>query len=103
MLLTGGCLCGRIRYASTAPLKCARCCHCPRCRKTFRGAGSAYAEVESGTFSWTQATRIWPGIRRRRVGGCSFAQPAVLHSVGHTSDLEHNGPMGKLLLFRNVQ
>jgi hypothetical protein len=50
--LTGGCFCGRVRYEIAAPLKNARSCHCSRCRKAFSGAGSAYAEVEPGSFSW---------------------------------------------------
>jgi hypothetical protein len=53
MTLTGGCFCGRVRYQIGAPLKSARSCHCSRCRKAFSGAGSAYAEVEPGTFAWT--------------------------------------------------
>jgi hypothetical protein len=52
MPLTGGCFCGRVRYTIAAPLKAARSCHCSRCRKAFSGAGSAYAEVEAGSFSW---------------------------------------------------
>lgn len=53
MALTGGCLCGRVRYAISAPLRMARSCHCSKCRKIFSGAGSAYAEVEPGAFAWT--------------------------------------------------
>jgi len=53
MPVTGGCFCGQIRYAITAPLSAARSCHCSRCRKAFSGAGSAYAEVVPGSFSWT--------------------------------------------------
>ncbi|HNP36351.1 MAG TPA: GFA family protein [Woeseiaceae bacterium] len=49
----GSCFCGQVRYAISAPLKNARSCHCSRCRKAFSGAGSAYAEVEPGSFSWT--------------------------------------------------
>lgn len=53
MTLTGGCACGQVRYEIRAPLTNARSCHCSRCRKTFSGAGSAYAEVERGAFRWT--------------------------------------------------
>ncbi len=53
MALTGSCFCGRIRYAIDRPLLNARSCHCSRCRKAFSGAGSAYAEVMPGSFSWT--------------------------------------------------
>lgn len=49
---TGGCFCGKVRYEISAPLRNARCCHCSRCRKAFSGAGSAYAEVEPGSFTW---------------------------------------------------
>ena len=50
--LTGGCLCGAVRFAISSPLQTARSCHCSRCRKAFSGAGSAYAEVERGSFAW---------------------------------------------------
>ena len=52
--LEGGCFCGRVRYGLTAPLRDGRSCHCSRCRKAFSGAGSAYAEVEPGSFAWLQ-------------------------------------------------
>jgi hypothetical protein len=42
-----------VRYRIDGPLRRARSCHCSRCRKAFSGAGSAYAEVEPGTFAWT--------------------------------------------------
>lgn len=51
-MTTGGCFCGRVRYSIDAPLTNARSCHCSRCRKAFSGAGSAYAEVAAGSFSW---------------------------------------------------
>jgi len=52
--MTGGCLCGRVRYGIDAPLVTARSCHCSRCRKAFSGAGSAYAEVVPGSLVWLQ-------------------------------------------------
>jgi hypothetical protein len=55
MALTGGCFCGRVRYQIDAPLGPGRSCHCSRCRKAFSGAGSAYAEVAPGSFSWLGA------------------------------------------------
>jgi hypothetical protein len=41
-----------VRYSIASPLRDGRSCHCSRCRKAFSGAGSAYAEVEPGSFSW---------------------------------------------------
>lgn len=52
MVLTGGCFCGQARYEINAPLRAARSCHCSRCRKTYGGAGSAYAEIASGSLRW---------------------------------------------------
>jgi hypothetical protein len=54
MILTGGCFCGSVRYVIDAPLRSARSCHCSRCRKAFSGAGSAYAEIERGSFGWVR-------------------------------------------------
>ena len=53
MVVSGGCFCGRVLYRVSAPLRSGRSCHCSRCRKAFSGAGSAYAEVAPGSFSWT--------------------------------------------------
>lgn len=52
VMITGGCFCGRVRYRIDSALRRGRSCHCSRCRKVFSGAGSAYAEVTSGSFSW---------------------------------------------------
>ena len=52
MALAGGCFCGRVRYRIDAALRSGRSCHCSRCRKAFSGAGSAYAEVVPGSFTW---------------------------------------------------
>jgi hypothetical protein len=52
MAITGGCFCGQARYEISAPLRGGRSCHCSRCRKAFSGAGSAYAEIEPGSFKW---------------------------------------------------
>jgi hypothetical protein len=40
--LTGGCLCGNIRYSLLAPAKQVEHCHCSMCRKTY---GALYASL----------------------------------------------------------
>jgi hypothetical protein len=76
MSITGGCLCGRVRYAVSASLRAGRSCHCSRCRKAFSGAGSAYAEVEPGSFRWLSgedglvAYESTPGWGLRFCGAC---------------------------------
>jgi hypothetical protein len=37
-VLTGGCLCGRVRYEYTGEPEGATYCHCPDCRRTTGGA-----------------------------------------------------------------
>ena len=86
MSLTGGCFCGRIRYAVTAPLTHARCCHCSLCRKTFSGAGSAYAEIEPDTFSWTAGEKELAAYEAAPGWGLLFCS-----SCGSTLCGTHNG------------
>ena len=53
MEITGGCFCGAISYAISAPLSDARSCHCSRCRKVFSAQASAYAVVATNSLEWT--------------------------------------------------
>ena len=74
--LNGGCFCGEVRYAISAPLRRARSCHCSRCRKAFSGAGSAYAEIEPGSLAWVAGEsrlvgfEATPGWGLRFCGSC---------------------------------
>ncbi|MFP7726390.1 GFA family protein [Lysobacter sp. D1-1-M9] len=89
MELTGGCLCGQISYEITAPLRSARSCHCSRCRKAFSGAGSAYAEVEAGSFQWVAGERSlvcyrpMPGWALCFCGACGSTLCGTLDGVVH--------------------
>jgi hypothetical protein len=47
--LTGGCLCGGVRYEVTEPLVSASYCHCTRCRRRTGTAASAQARVAPGS------------------------------------------------------
>ena len=48
--LTGGCLCGAVRFAITAPLGPAGWCHCTRCRRRTGTPASVQARVRPGSF-----------------------------------------------------
>ena len=60
--VTGGCLCGGVRYAAAGPLRDVVVCHCGRCRRTH-GHVAAYAAcarddlqlVETGDLRWYEA------------------------------------------------
>jgi hypothetical protein len=47
--LTGGCLCGAVRFEVTAPLVDALYCHCTRCQRRTGGAASISAITVPGS------------------------------------------------------
>jgi hypothetical protein len=57
--LTGGCLCGAIRYTVSAPISSLRACHCSNCQKASGAAGTVNAVVPTDSF------RITKGATRR--------------------------------------
>ena len=54
--LTGGCLCGAVRYTVSVPITELRMCHCRDCQKSTGTAGSVNAMVKSDTMKITQGT-----------------------------------------------
>jgi hypothetical protein len=48
-LLTGGCMCGGIRYEIDEPLLGAGYCHCTRCQRRTGAAASAQARIAPGS------------------------------------------------------
>ena len=54
--LTGGCLCGAVRYTVSIPVTELRACHCTHCQKTSGAAGTVNAIVPSEAFRLTQGT-----------------------------------------------
>ena len=59
--LTGGCLCGGVRYEISTPLTLAGYCHCKRCQRRTGTAASASAPVraENLTVTGEELVRIW--------------------------------------------
>jgi hypothetical protein len=56
--LTGGCLCGGVRYEIDAPLLGAGYCHCTRCQRRTGTAASANGTVAPGAFRVTQGEQL---------------------------------------------
>jgi hypothetical protein len=54
--LTGGCLCGAIRYTVDAPITELRACHCKNCQKASGAGGSVNAVIPSAALKITQGT-----------------------------------------------
>jgi hypothetical protein len=47
--MTGGCLCGGVRFEVTGPLVSASWCHCTRCRRRTGSSASPNARVAPGS------------------------------------------------------
>jgi hypothetical protein len=46
-MLTGGCMCGRVRFEVDEPLGPAGYCHCTRCQRRTGGGSSAQTRIEA--------------------------------------------------------
>jgi hypothetical protein len=51
--LTGGCLCGGVRFEVSEPLHTASYCHCTRCQRRTGAAASAQARIVPGSLRIT--------------------------------------------------
>jgi hypothetical protein len=56
--LTGGCLCGGVRFEVTEPLVAANYCHCTRCQRRTGTAASAQARVPPGALRVTAGEEL---------------------------------------------
>ena len=52
--LSGGCLCGAIRYTISSPVTALRACHCRNCQKSSGAGGTVNAVVQEADFRITQ-------------------------------------------------
>jgi hypothetical protein len=50
--LTGGCFCGRVRYALSAPAGYTHHCHCSNCRRIHGAAFVTYSMFPRSAFTW---------------------------------------------------
>ena len=70
--LTGGCLCGAVRYELTAPPPGASYCHCRMCQKATGGPFAVFADLKADTFRVTQGTlAVHPSSRVAERGFCA--------------------------------
>jgi hypothetical protein len=77
--LTGGCMCGEVRYEVDAPLEAAGYCHCTRCQRRTGGSASASARVAPGSFriargeERVEVYRPADGFEKAFCSGCGSA------------------------------
>ena len=56
--LTGGCLCGQVRFEVTEPLVSAGYCHCTRCQRRTGSAAAVSALVAPGSLRVTEGEEL---------------------------------------------
>lgn len=54
--LTGGCLCGAVRFTVSAPVEALRACHCTHCQKSSGTGASVNAVLPAAAFALTKGT-----------------------------------------------
>ncbi|HKD22997.1 MAG TPA: GFA family protein [Rhizomicrobium sp.] len=75
-MLTGHCLCGRVRYEADAEIRTIIHCHCETCRRTHAAAFSSIAAIPRKRFRWTAGEELLssyessPGKFRRFCSVC---------------------------------
>lgn len=53
--LTGGCLCGQVRYEATPEKREGYYCHCTMCQRAFGNTRAAYLNLRRSEVRWTSA------------------------------------------------
>jgi hypothetical protein len=61
--LTGGCLCGAVRFEVDRPLVSASYCHCTRCQRRTGTADSAQALIEPGSLRFVKGEDVVRAFR----------------------------------------
>ena len=59
--VTGGCLCGAVRFELTAPPRSAGYCHCTRCQRRTGTGSSVSAFIDPDSLRWLQGEALIKG------------------------------------------
>ena len=82
-MLTGSCLCGRIRYRLNGEPTFLNHCHCTMCRKASGAAFGSFLHADGTTFEWTagrdhiESYRSSPGNHRPFCRSCGSRVPVL--------------------------
>jgi hypothetical protein len=84
--LTGGCMCGGVRFEVTEPLTEAGYCHCTRCQRRTGTGSSAQARVAPGAFRVVQGEDLVRTWRPERGFPKSFCSVCGGHLYSQSPD-----------------
>lgn len=70
-LMTGGCQCGRVRYAVEVENDEAYLCHCRMCQRATGGVSIAFKNVKRGDVRWEREPDRYASSAIARRGFCS--------------------------------
>jgi hypothetical protein len=78
-MLTGGCLCGAVRYEADGSIESVTYCHCARCRR-WHGHVGAYFGVARPLFRLTESRGLkwFPSSEHMKRGFCAECGSSVL-------------------------
>ena len=89
--LTGGCLCGSVRYQAAAPLPDATFCHCRSCRRSTGATAVPWVTVPLAGLRWSGAQPAQfassPGVTRSFCARCGTPLAYASESSPTTIDL----------------
>ncbi len=69
--VTGGCLCGRVRYQATPDHRDGYYCHCRMCQLAFGNTRAAYLNLRKDQVRWAQAPAYYASSKIARRGFCA--------------------------------
>ena len=69
--MTGGCQCGRVRYAAQVADDDAYLCHCRMCQRATGGVSIAFKNVKRADVAWTREPDRYASSPIARRGFCS--------------------------------
>jgi hypothetical protein len=69
--VTGGCLCGRVRYEATPAHRDGYYCHCRMCQLAFGNTRAAYLNLRKAEVRWLSPPAYYASSKIARRGFCS--------------------------------
>ncbi len=88
-MLTGHCVCGRVRYEADAELGPIIHCHCETCRRTHASAFSSVAAVPRTKFRWVSGEELLSAYESSRGKFRRFCSNCGSHIVAERTSSDH--------------